>query len=977
MYKANRQTKMKQITFALLLGILTVNGAVAQTIIDQGTFGVQGDNLTWVLTSDSVLTISGSGDMENWGWSNPAWQLYQDVIRTVVIKEGVTSIGDNAFTGNTTLASVHIFNSVTTIGSRAFSGCISLTSIDIPNSVTSIGWQAFSHSGLTSINIPDNVTNIEGAAFVGCKSLTSINIGSGLTVIADSLFTHSTNLNSVSIGNNVKSIGFSAFCTTSLISITIYALTPPTLESSAFNRINTDSVILHVPAQSVELYRQTPVWQDFQIEAIEIENLANVQISETNFPCANFRAWLLMQTWGSKGYITEAEIENITSINVAWWNITDLTGIHFFSNLTFLHADGNQLTSLDVSMLSNLVELWCRNNQLTSLNVSGLTNLRYLYCRQNQLDSLDLSGLINLRWLGCASNRLTWLDVSDLINLETLYVDGNQLISLDASNLTNLHTLGAWDNQLASLNVSGLTNLVDLSVGGNQLTSLDVSGLTNLVDLSVGGNRLTSLDLSGLANLYTLESSRNQLTSLGLSGLVNLRNLWVWDNQLTSLDISDLVNLRNLSISWNQITSLDMSSLNNLEVLHWGGNQIISFDASALPNSIQELHLWQNQLTSLDVSGLNNLRALGVASNQLTSLNVSGTNLRELWCYNNQLTSLDLTGIIGLDTLELTGHDGNWNFRGYNQTSTLTLRGANDNYSVAVELNNPTELVSGLSYFDGTLTSTSNTISWSPFTVEAIGNPNFALSGTLNLNYTTIITVDCEIIEQGTIGNLAWLLCTDGTLIIRGFGAMPDFASASTRSTRSADENIAPWAGFCDMLTSVIIEQGVTTIGNNAFAGCESLQSVSIASSVENIGSGAFAGCTGLTEIIIYAETPPTVDPSAFDGVDKSNVILYTPAASENDYNNADVWNGFNTGTIATAGKEVSTAQIFVFPNPVFGSFQIGGITENTLVKITDLNGRIVLQQVVSPNEQISVGHLSAGMYLVKVNEKIVKIVKR
>jgi len=902
---------MRKLCLFLLCGLLCTANLNAQT----WHIGYPNAIDVTATLQDSTLTISGAGAMTNFHMVTVPWHNVRNSIQAVVINDSVTSIGHSAFSIHSNLTSITIPYSVTSIGGFAFQGCTALAYVTIPNSVTFIGNAAFAGcTGLTSITIPNSITSIGMSTFAE-TGLTSITIPNSVTSIGNSAFLGCVDLTSVTIPNSVTSIEGWAFSgCTALTTITVLSVVPPALGTNVFSNVNKDSLILRVPAQSVQLYQQTPIWQNFQIEAIETENLANVQINETNFPCANFRAWLLMQPWGSKGYITEAEIENITSISVAWWNITDLTGIHFFTNLTFLHADGNQLTSLDVSMLSNLVELWCRNNQLTSLNVSGLTNLRYLYCRQNQLDSLDVSGLINLRWLGCASNRLTSLDVSDLINLETLFVDGNQLTSLDVSNLTNIHTLGIWDNQLTSLNVSGLTNLVELNVSGQQLTSLDVSGLTNL---------------------QTLEASRNQLTSLDVSGLVNLRNLWVWDNQLNSLDFSGLPNLRSLSLTWNNFTSLDVSDLTALEVLHCN-------------------------------------------SNQLTSLNISGlTNLVELWCYGNQLTSIDLTGLVGLDSLELTGSFGYLNFRGYNQTPILALRGSNNNYNLDIELNNPTELISGLSYFNGTLTSTGNTITSSPFAVEAIGNPNFALSGTLNLNYTTIITVDCEIIEEGTIGNLTWLLCADGMLIIRGFGTMPNFTSNSTRSTRSADENNAPWAEFCDMLTSVVIEEGVTTIGNNAFAGCESLQSVSIASTVESIGSGAFAGCTGLTAIIIHAETPPVIDPSAFDGVDKLNVTLHVPADSEDDYNNSDVWNEFNTQSITTNVGKTQTEQIFIFPNPVFENFTISGITENTLVSITDLHGRIVIQQMVSPNEQISVGHLSAGVYLVRVNEEVIKIVKR
>ena len=140
--------------------------------------------------------------------------------------------------------------------------------------------------------------------------------------------------------------------------------------------------------------------------------------------------------------------------------------------------------------------------------------------------------------------------------------------------------------------------------------------------------------------------------------------------------------------------------------------------------------------------------------------------------------------------------------------------------------------------------------------------------------------------------------------------------------------------------------------------------------------SGAFAGATGLTDITIYAETPPNIDSSAFDGVDKSNVTLHIPAASENDYNNSNVWNEFNIEVI-TGVRKPQTTQVFVFPNPVLDNFTIGGITENTFLQITDLHGRVVLQQTVAPNEQISAGHLSAGVYLVRVNGETVKIVKR
>ena len=265
-----------------------------------------------------------------------------------------------------------------------------------------------------------------------------------------------------------------------------------------------------------------------------------VAINATNFPDYYFRAYI-RENFDADGdrFITAEEIADIEEILLVNENITDLTGINYFTGLAILVCYGTQLTSLDVSGLINLWGLGCLDTQLASLNVSGLTNLEILGCEQTQLTSLDVSGLKNLGALHCYNNKkLTSLDVSGLTNLESLYCDDNQLTSLDVLGLTNLTYLDCNNNQLTSLDVLGLTNLTNLNCYNNQLTSLDVSGLTNLTNLNCYNNQLTSLDVSGLTNLESLYCYNNQLTSLNVSGLTNLRTLWCQNNQLSSLDLT-------------------------------------------------------------------------------------------------------------------------------------------------------------------------------------------------------------------------------------------------------------------------------------------------------------------------------------------------------------------------------------------------------------------------------------------------------
>ncbi len=132
--------------------------------------------------------------------------------RNTIIPIGVTSIGDYAFYGCSSLTSIDIPNSVTTIGNYAFRFCSGLTSITIPNSLISIGNWAFAGCcGLDYISIPNSVTNIGGSAFSDCSGLTSISLPNSVTGIEGWTFSGCSGLTKITLPNCVTSIGKCAF----------------------------------------------------------------------------------------------------------------------------------------------------------------------------------------------------------------------------------------------------------------------------------------------------------------------------------------------------------------------------------------------------------------------------------------------------------------------------------------------------------------------------------------------------------------------------------------------------------------------------------------------------------------------------------------------------------------------------------------------------------------------------------------------
>ncbi|MBR5514839.1 MAG: leucine-rich repeat protein, partial [Clostridia bacterium] len=177
--------------------------------------GKCGDNLTWEIDTLGVLTVSGTGDMYDYEYdvyttNNTPWNSYNSKVKSVVINEGVTSIGSDAFCLFRNLTNIEISNTVTSIGYYAFYDCESLTSVVVPGNVKTIGKGAFSYNDmLSNVSIQDGVEIIDERAFfrTGLKKIT---FPDSVTKIRKEAF-YETRLTNVTFGSGLTYIGVDAF----------------------------------------------------------------------------------------------------------------------------------------------------------------------------------------------------------------------------------------------------------------------------------------------------------------------------------------------------------------------------------------------------------------------------------------------------------------------------------------------------------------------------------------------------------------------------------------------------------------------------------------------------------------------------------------------------------------------------------------------------------------------------------------------
>lgn len=450
------------------------------------------------------------------------------------------------------------------------------------------------------------------------------------------------------------------------------------------------------------------------------------------FADPKFKTYLLENfDVNSDGEISEEEALDVTEIDCSYMQITSLSGIEYFTNLTSLNASYNRIETLDLRNNTKLTEVDVMNNLLTSLHVEGLSALESLDCSSNKLAELNVTASKCLKLLNCSNNKLGALNVLDNKALVELNCANNNIAQLNLKNNVALEVLNVRKNVLSLLDVTKHVALKDLDCSSNSLTSLNVYNNTLLETLRCAKNQLKTIDVRHLAALSVFECSSNNLTLLDVTKNTALTMLDASENALVSLDLSCNALLETVDCSKNvDLTRVWMKNEEHVgqislkkddaAIISYNNGGIVIPDAN-LKNymlalfdddedgeiSIVEAANVQNVNCSgrgiADITGLEscpNLKYLNFSNNSVVHARLPFlAKLETVVAYGNPLETLDLNNdvaltklyIINVDTNALSGTKVTVN--GFSASNTLAFSFAGTKYT---ELNftNSTTLAS-------------------------------------------------------------------------------------------------------------------------------------------------------------------------------------------------------------------------------------------------------------------------------------------
>ena len=823
------------------------------TVFEKGYTYWNEDNLTWKLDADGTLTISGTGAMKNYKDGDQSPVFNNSNVKKVVIEDGVTSIGNYAFSytglksitipdsvtsiGNyafsyTDLKSITIPDSVTSIGNYAFAYCKNLPSITIPDGVTSIGYGAFYHcTSLTSITIPDRVTSIGFSAFSGCKNLTSITIPDSIISIGHTAFYNCSSLTSITIPDSVISIGDAAFKYCSNLK-TISLSCKSTLKRSDFgDKADLVSYASHTLKKTAA--KAKTCTEDGNKEYWTCEHCGKYFLSDDTNPetaKAVEQAETIIPASHKLTKVKEEKAPTCTEDgNKEYWTC-EHCGKYFLSD------DANPETAKAVEQSECMIPAIQHKNATTrgalepTETAPGYSGDRY--CP-------DCDKVVEKGYTYWIEGNLTW----------KLYEDGTLTISGTGA----MKDYDYYNNPSPASQKKDSVKKVVIEDGVTSIRNSAFYDCNSLTSITIP-NSVTSIGAYAFSNCYyltniTIPNSVTSIENYAFRSCSSLTSITIPDSvtSIGELAFYSCDSLTSITIS-NSVTSIGerafayCSSLTSItipdsvtsigEAAFAGCSSLTSI---TIPDSVTSIGEYAFQscssLTSITIP--DSVTSIGdyvfISCSSLTTISLSCKSSLKRSDFGKQA-----------DLVSYTSHTLN---KTEAKAATCTENG-NKEYWTCEHCKK---------YFlsDDANPETAKAVEQSETVIPALKHKNATTRGAVKPTETAPgysgdrYCPDCDtVFEKGYTywneGNLTWKLYEDGTLNISGTGAMKNYNNT---------DNLSP-VHMNSSVKKIVIEEGVTSIGESAFENC-SLTSITIPKSVTSIGDDAFYNCSSLTSITI------------------------------------------------------------------------------------------------------------------------------
>ena len=879
-------------------------------------------------------------------------------LTSVTIPNSVTSIEDMAFQNCESLTSITIPNSVTSIGSSAFKGCTgltsviwnaencadfgyntapfnnirsqitsftfsnevehipaylcngmsNLTSIEIPNSVTSIGDYAFQNcSGLTGeLVIPNSVTSIGNKAFFYCSSLTSVTIGNSVTSIGEEAFRECFALEEVTIGAGVTSLGKSVFNRCKNIrkvqwNAINYRQQKPNGDSNCFPFYYSKDNITSFTFGDNVTYIPAYLLKDFSL----LDSIA-IPASVTEIGSNAFS--------GCAGFVSIEIPDNVMKIeNDAFYNVNniiyhgDATGAPWGAKSMNGYIDGY----LVYSDATKTVLLGCSSAASGEIaipsSVTSIGNNAFYGCENitsltipNSVTSIGndaFYGLLNITYSGSATG-LPWgaRFMNCFVEGYLVYNDNSKKILIACS-------------MVAKGEIEIPNSVTDI----NDNAFRDCRGLTSVTI----PNSVTSIGEEAFRSCSGLTSVTipNSVTNIGGSVFQNCSNLVsvTLPNNITSIEqyaFEDCRSLVSVTIP-NSVTSIGKQAFGYCESLEY----------ITIPNSVAIIgdYAFRNCSGLTSVTIPNSVTSFGYGAFYLCSGLTSPVYNAHVFAFMPTSYSGAYTIPAGIESIAGGAFDycsgltsvtieaetpptlGNNAF--YNTNSPIYVPcGTLDVYKTAWSEYASRIKYSPLPYTISTYAENGNVVTTDvnnlticdPIIMTVTPNTNYHFTQwsdgntdnprTIVLTQDTILTAIIVMDTTGTCGKdyaLTWTYSpTSKTLTISGNG--------------SFDENMECGLVAKQEMTKLVINEGVTAIGNEAFCNCANLTTMQLPTTLKTIGERAFYNCLDLVAIYNYRVNPCLIETNTFERVNTFDCVLYVLASSIAKYkSDASGWKIF------------------------------------------------------------------------------------